>query len=388
MEDDRYEIKLEEYTDGPPILSVSKKEINIEIIYSSVYTGAIKLKNIGKGELKGRIFSRKGYTQFIPSQWVGNEQVIIYRIDTKDMAWGNTYEDIWFIESNGGEEEVSVFMYIKEPTLILNEKDSISTLEDFSKLAKENWDMAKEIFFSPKFYIWLEQYKKLSWEKLYNKLILTSTNRDWALEYFLRLTGYKEKAIIEVINLDNNFNTEIIIQKKGWGFVEFNIENNLEWVNFYKTHFTSEDFIKNQLIVYYKILKNKIPSQKSVGYIYIVCEDEKIPYKIYAKKEDIFEISFSKKIYNKRDSGTLIIKNRSGEDAKVKIIPREKFIKFEAKRYLISKKAEIPFIIYLKNWNMRILGKKPYYELMLTISINTKKYKFKENYIIKVNAIS
>ena len=66
MKNTFYEVKSEEYYEEPPILNVSINELNLEIAAFSVYTGAFKINNVGKGNLKGRIFQKTAMQVLIP----------------------------------------------------------------------------------------------------------------------------------------------------------------------------------------------------------------------------------------------------------------------------------------------------------------------------------
>lgn len=397
MKNNRYEVKREYYTETPPILTTSTNELNIEISAFSIYTGAIRIKNIGKGDLEGRIFSKMSYAQFTPNEWQDNEPVILYRIDTKAMMWGRRYEDVWLIESNGGEQEISVHIDVKKPLLIINEHHSISSLEEFSVYAKDNWNSAKNVFFSPLFSNWLIQNKELRLHRIYSQLSMT-THKDWALEHFIRLTGYKQKPslwiqeqvrkIVLFPPYDMPIEKGIIVRKKGWGLIDIDLKSNVKWIRLSKTHYTYEDFRQDKLIINYEILGDRINNKKEIGYIYIIYEDVRISYEVRVTAKEIFSITLSKKSYAQEDNGFLIIENNTGEDAMIEISPQEQWIQFETRKYLISKRAEIPFIVRLTSWDKFGLGKKPYYQTIINVKSNPKRYKFNDNFTIKVDTIN
>jgi hypothetical protein len=397
LENSRYKVMKEDYIEASPILSVSIQEIEIEVSAFSIYTGAIKINNIGEGQLKGRILSKMDYAQFTPKEWQNNEQVILYRIDTQEMMWGKQYEDVWLIESNGGEHEIFVHIHITKPLLTIDEQNVISDMKEFSKYAMEHWNVAKDVFFSPLFSNWLSQNNDLESQRIYQQLSMTP-HKDWALEYFLRLSGYKQKPNlsvqdqirkVEIYPTGEKFIEKgIIIHKSGWGLMDIQLETNVKWIRFSKSHYTHEDFRKDKLIINYEIIPDKIIHKKDFGYIYIIYEDTKIEYEVRVVKKDVFNIILPRDTFNKEDKGLLIIENKTGHDAMIQITPHEPWIQFESKKYLIAKRAEIPFRVRLTGWDRLAMGKRPYYETMVHIGAQAKSYKYEEDVLVKINAFN
>lgn len=394
LENRKYQVKKEDYNEASPILSVSTQKIEIEVSAFSIYTGAIKINNIGEGQLEGRIFSKMDYVQFTPEEWRSNEQVILYRIDTQEMRWGREYEDVWLIESNGGELEIFVHLHITKPLLTIDEQHSISDMISFSEYAKAHWNRAKDVFFSPLFLNWLIQNNDVESQKIYHQLSMMP-HKDWALEYFLRLTRCKQKPSLLVQDKtrkieiyptgDKYIEKGIVLYKNGWGLMDIQLETNVNWIHFSKSHYTHEDFRRDKLIINYEILPDKILHKKDFGCIYIICEDVRIPYEIRVIKKDIFNITFPKDTYKEEDRGLLIIENKTGYDAKIQITPQEPWIQFEAKKFLIAKRAEIPFKVRLTGWDKLGLGKKPYYETKIHIVAQAKTYKYQKDVTVKID---
>jgi len=401
LENTSYQVNREDYSKTPPILFVPINNLRITIASQSIYTGAFRVENKGGTPLKGKVFSKKGYAEFTPenfnsAEWKDNVQVIIYRIDSKNMFWGNTYEDTWIIESNGGEQEISNHIGIKKPMLIIDETNSVSSLEEFTEFAKNNWERANEIFCSPGFLSWLYQSQNLEYVKIYNQIIIIS-QKDWALEYFLRLTNNKQPPTIwieddirkvELSPKDKRPNKKgIILHKKGWGLIDIELETNESWIKLSKSIFTAQDFKENKLIIEYEIIPNKIKNKINFGYIKIHHEDMESTYKVIVTQKQVFNISLSKKSYKQDDVGVLIIENETGKDAMVHIFPKDSWIGFEAKKYLISKKAEIPFRVRLTGWDKWGMNKEPYCETIIELMVSNKKYRIKDSLVLKVDRI-
>ena len=151
------------------------------------------------------------------------------------------------------------------------------------------------------------------------------------IEYFLRLTGCKRKPSLSVQDKarkveifptgEKYIEKGIVLHKNGWGLMDIQLETNVKWIQFSKTHYTQEDFRKDKLILQYEILVDKIIPKKDFGYIFITYEDVKIPYEVRVVKKDVFHITLSKNAYKEEDKGILVIENKTGYDARIQIIP-------------------------------------------------------------------
>lgn len=396
MENNFYEVKIEEYNESPPILSVSTNVLNLEIAISGVYTGAFKIKNKGKGKLKGRIVSKNGYATFNPDEWNSNEQVIIYRIDAKEMLCDTDYTDTWLIESNGGEKEILVDIHITYPLLIIDDKNSLSNLKEFAHYAKSNWSNAKEIFFSPIFLSWLSHNKNMEFVKIYRQMSAT-TYKDWALEYFLRLVGVKQSPTLWVQENERKVEISsgeikpiikvIVIHKRGWGLLDAEVKTDVNWIRIKKNTFALHEFDNNKFVLEYEILPGKTNGKVNYGNIYIHYEEQQIVYHVTIVKEKIISFSFSKKSYNQKDIGILVVENNSGEDILLDINPKDSWIIFEAKKYLIAQYAEIPFRVHLTKWDQWGMGKSPYYDSIIEIQANTKRRKYRQKVYKKIDVV-
>ena len=213
--------------------------------------------------------------------------MIIYRIDTKELIRDYHYKDIWLIETNGGEKEILVDISITYPLLIIDDKNSISDLKEFASYAKATGAMQKK-YFSPLFISWINNNKNIGFINIYNQ-ITTIKDKDWALEYFLRLAGLKHtpslwiqenERIIDMSPINNKaLLKSLVIRKRGWGLLRVKlVAMKLDKIK--KTSFNLMDFDNNKLIVDYEVLADRITNKISLRKIYVKYEDKEIVYNI------------------------------------------------------------------------------------------------------------
>jgi len=84
----------------------------------------------------------------------------------------------------------------------------------------------------------------------------------------------------------------------------------------------------------------------------------------------------------------LIVDNYTGEDLMLEVNPKDPWILFEAKKYLIAKHAEIPFRIHMTRWHKIGMGKVPYYDSLIEIQANSKRRIFRQKLIKKIDVVN
>jgi hypothetical protein len=185
------------------------------------------------------------------------------------------------------------------------------------------------------------------------------------------------------MNYTEPINHSFIIHKKGWGYIEAEVYTDQKWIQIEKKKLFVEDFIDDQIEVRYKVIPEYIEEKVNGAYIKIVAGEQQLRHEVIVKKLPLIRLSLSKLGFYPEDKGHLIIENFTGEDLKLKVAPGEKWIQFEARKYLIGKKAEIPFEVKLTRW-IRLANKKPFYETTIQVKSKSRKYTFTKDIEIHV----
>ena len=184
---------------------------------------------------------------------------------------------------------------------------------------------------------------------------IKDTNKERALDNFLILLNFKKKASITTKNkkiehriksYDNSIiEGNVVLSKNGSGYIERNIktQNSDEWIKCDIQKVSSRDFDKNnEYNLKYFIDCSLIKNKYSAAYISIG-EDEHILIEVL--RENNIKISLSKETFDFNDEGIIFIENDSGNELMIEVDTDDNFIKFEGKRYLLSKRARINFKI-------------------------------------------
>ncbi|NLL70055.1 MAG: hypothetical protein GX238_02865 [Epulopiscium sp.] len=351
------EIKEINYEEAMPILQVSIQELHLSLAPSSVYTGAFTIENKGGGQLRGKVFCSHPYLQCTPNQWENNKQVCMYRIDTKGMSLSQTYESSFTILSNGGEDNIFIFITIEDSVLSTHKWD---TMKGFLEYAKNHWEEAVEQFYTQDFYYWLHQDTFLPFLPLYQ--YVKNQLPSQGLESFLVGGGFKMPARWNLINKSTyiriatgqstDLEYVIEIQKEQWGYIEGTITTNVEWIQLWKEKISSNDFDQQgRGYIPYRIIPEAINKSYQRGKIIIETSYQRFDYEVQVVKNPSVQIHLSKKSFTKEDKGEVIITNNTGEDLVIHIRSSAAWVQFKAQKYLIANKASIPFFIHFTKWD-------------------------------------
>lgn len=235
--------------DIPTIIS-SVSIIELTIGTDSSYYGNFQLYSENEVEIKGIIYSTNDKFIIMNDQFVGNSNIINYRIQSDGMEMWERIQGSINIVSNGGE--------IVIPFDIRIEPDGITSLDDFANLVMEDYEEGMRFFFSPEFEknLLTENPK---YNSVYNGLV-KGADKHVAMEEFLVFCGKKEKVSLSLsqyektyLNLEESYGDSFVIRKEHWGYVDIETEIKGDFIKVAKRNITSDMFAGNSLEYNYYI---------------------------------------------------------------------------------------------------------------------------------------
>ncbi|MBC7195081.1 MAG: PQQ-binding-like beta-propeller repeat protein, partial [Caldisericia bacterium] len=105
----------------PPLLSVSPKIYD----YGNINRGEkkifqIQIKNLGGGVLFGTLSTDVNWIEFESINFEGNFLNINVTLNAENLISGQRYKGLIFVESNGGKEQIEVYINVVEPNPLIN----------------------------------------------------------------------------------------------------------------------------------------------------------------------------------------------------------------------------------------------------------------------------
>ena len=344
-----------------PKLAVDANRIDIE--GSGVVKGSFNIKNAGEGELAGKIASGAGFLNFFPDFFSGNDININYSLNLEGLKGGRRAEAV--ITSNGGEKQLIFDIKVNPPDITASCGTKISTLEHFLDYVRKSPVASRQLFMRRDFLMWLFNMGYPSMD-IYEKFA-SDPNKERAVDNFLVFNGLKNKAklllperdmMLTIPPWESAVTGGIKIKRSTWGYVEgsLSLKTPVDWLKLDSAKITGASFDEdNTAEISYIILPEEL-KKRDMAHIELECSEKQSLY-IHARPAPAFEAGLDRESYSFEDKGKLIVKNNTGKDLMIDIFC-ENFIKFEAKRYYISRQAEINFDIKFGSFKAATLALK------------------------------
>lgn len=386
---------LREFLEYPlPNIEIDIDKIAINM--SEKNKGFINIKNIGGGILSGDIISNTECLVLEKDSFEGNQVCIEYNIVPSIYSSGDFIKSELIIVSNGGQIYLPVYITISNFDYLECGKEKIYTIKDFYNYYLKNYIESIRIFYSYEFMLWLKNINYAHIDVV--EEILKDANKQRAIDNFFILTKMKEKCYIELSQkifkykyYKTKSKADIIgivpLKLIGNGYFEENIslEDDIDYIVLSKNKITNKDFNENGIYnLEFTILKDKINSFFERRKILFNKTNENVIIEISRKNP--IEVLFEKEYFMPIDKGVLKILNNTEEDIVIEIVPKDTFIYFEGKKYLISKYSEINFNIKLTGFLKAQMDftKKPNIESQILIKaiLGDNVYKMEKNIYI------
>lgn len=271
-----------------PTMNISVDEIRVLVKKGESYRGSFEIGNPEEKKMKGFIYSSSARVAYEPSDFFGNNEKIVYEIDTTGMEEGEVLEGAFTICSNLGEYRIPFRLeieYSKEQELAVAYK----SLDEFTALAKEDFQKAYVLFISSEFYHMLPKWTP-SFASLYEGI--RGQNFSYrSLEEFLVGCGKKKPVKLHMSELSRSFpvmtqsTKEVLtLTKDSWGFLRLDIQADTDFITIDHETVTTDEFVGSTYSLEYVIDLEKLHGGKNFGRITLSSGYETLVFEIEAFK--------------------------------------------------------------------------------------------------------
>lgn len=270
--------KIKQFSKGnfiakQPQIQFSETQIYMPVGEGEIYEGSFLIQNQKDGNIRGLVYPSSFRVHCKEEGFDGNPVCVHYTYDGTGLEPGFTEQGKFTVVCDGGEYELS-FTAIVEKPYIITAYGKVQTLADFKKLAIQDFGEAKRIFRSRQF-LDLLKYEEARIQNLYVNMRTWSLD-DRALEEFLVGIKQKEKIFLTLSAEKQEFMDvvepqmgRIEILKNTWGYAEFTIEADGEFIDIKQKEFTTDDFVGNSYQLEYIVCKEKLHAGYNWGKISI-----------------------------------------------------------------------------------------------------------------------
>ncbi len=273
-----------------PKLDITEYYIEKRIDTNSTYKGTLCLNVKNDRVAKGIVHSTNSQVKLIETGFDGNENTISYYVDASEIDEKRNIEGKFEIVSDAGEYEIAYLFKVTEKTVDTSIGE-IKNLFHFANLAQFNPEQAEKLFVS-------DYFKKVfvgndvALLNIYEGLIMDA-NKHNALEEFLvaihkktRVRSHISKSQINFDRLYDTVKDSIVIYKDVWGYVEYNVSTDADFIRLEDSHIDSEQFAANKYELEYYVDYDKLHAGKNFGKIIIENDYQKIECAITATRND------------------------------------------------------------------------------------------------------
>lgn len=285
--------RIEELAEGKvhivsPILSLMPEQVRLEPVEGSSISGKFTVSSINKVPMKGIVYSTDPRMEIKNPQFQGVDVQICYEFHGNYMQEGEIATGEFFIISNGGEYDLSWSVAVKR-LYAETSIGRITSLEDFIRLYRVNWRESMYVFSAPGF----KKLLRSPNERLYNKLLSTKPVTRANMEEFLVACGRKPRVCFvlaaheaEHLQLSEPVEESLTVTLDHWGYTEFSVSSDADFVSPEKEQFSSDDFNGDHLQLRYQIYPERMHAGKNYA---------RLTFRNHLQQET-FEITATKRV--------------------------------------------------------------------------------------------
>ena len=227
-----------------------------------------------------------------------------FGVDTTGLHGGDCVSGNILLATNAGEFSVPVSVSVVVLPLE-SAYGTIRNLEDFTNLAKGNFEEAYRVFTSPAFSVVLAGCDEET-RSLYRGLAKNPVTYQ-RVEEFLVATGNKSPVSISAdaeegkfYNLEGSTQSTVTLHRSGWGFLDIRAEADADFIEIPRKRILSEDFVGSVCEFNYIIRYERLGRGRYFGKVTIRTLDQIIEIPVVASKNGPVRV----------DMGTISRKNQ------------------------------------------------------------------------------
>lgn len=245
-------------------LKLSEAEINGKTAENENFFGKFSFLSENEKSIQGFVQSTNPRVGLRPDTFSGLGETIRFEADVRGLEAGDVLEGEFLLNTTAGEYHLPYHIQIAGRD---GEKNAVTvpylTPEEFASLAKEDFARAYVLFVSGGFRKMIQKWGTKS-QILYDG-ILTEGASYRCLEQFLVGIGQKESISLEIERTQLMFDhvtetrkEELVLKKNTWGFANFYIHCDADFLELEKTQITTEEFVGSICPVGFVIRKEKL----------------------------------------------------------------------------------------------------------------------------------
>lgn len=263
-------------------LDIQLEKISCKIRAGEKHTGSFVVSNNKGSKTKGIVYSSHRNLIIEEPTFYDKENSISYIIDGSRLVAGSHITGGITVISDSGEASMPFNIEVEES--LSTESNEIHDLNEFTDLAKRDWELARDLFKAERFSKSL--IKNKGYEDIYSHLI-NGGNTSQAMEEFLIATKRKEPVLLKVDKNellytmdDEKVLVKFNLYKNLWGYLPIAISSEGKFIKLQRKKIWADNFIRKEYPVAYVLDPKAMIKGKNFGKIHIKTPYEKITINI------------------------------------------------------------------------------------------------------------
>ena len=284
------------FDNNGPKLSLSTEKIELEALEGKDETGSFVIMSTNQVKMRGIIYSSNPRMECLTPQFEGEEVRIRYQFHSEGLIEGDIQKGEFFIVCNQGEYNLSFVVSISR-LYADSSFGKIKNLDDFCRLAKENYDEAYRLFYSSNFKNLIREDK----DRILYEGLRMQPQSALVVETFLTASHHKKKVEVTFEETEKSFygvqeqrKEQLEIQKPQWGAVRIHVSSDADFLIPGKQIITENDFIGSTCFYEYYIDADAMHAGKNFGRLCFELPDQSFLYTVTAsckEREEEREVS-------------------------------------------------------------------------------------------------
>ena len=276
------------FDNNGPKLSLSTEKIELEALEGKDETGSFVITSTNQVKMRGIIYSSNPRMECLTPQFEGEEVRIRYQFHSEGLIEGDIQKGEFFIVCNQGEYNLSFVVSISR-LYADSSFGKIKNLDDFCRLAKENYDEAYRLFYSSNFKNLIREDK----DRILYEGLRRQPQSVLVVETFLTASHHKKKVEVTFEETEKSFygvqeqqKEQLEIQKPQWGAVRIHVSSDADFLIPGKQIITENDFIGSTCFYEYYIDADAMHAGKNFGRLCFELPDQSFLYTVTASSKE------------------------------------------------------------------------------------------------------
>lgn len=275
-----------------PVLALSTDKLVIDVLEGQTYTGEFTVTVTNHVAVKGIIYTSNPYMECLTPEFEGTEARIRFQFHSECFVEGDISKGEFYITCNQVEYNLSFVVSIHK-LYMDSTVGKIRSLQDFAKLAQLDYGEAFRIFASSSFKNIIKP-DEINIRLLYEGMGGRGARMQNMEEFLVAVHAKKEvrfklqEESAEFAGIEQLQRENFCVQKDGWGYLQFELSTDAEFLTLEKQRITTEEFVGSVCEIPYFIDPDKLHAGRNYGRIVLENMYQTVSYQVVVvqKRED------------------------------------------------------------------------------------------------------